>query len=304
MSSDLIEIQNQSTNQSYELKEDFSLSNKNEKEILRQYIKNISQFPMLSQEEEVVLMDQYTNNGDHEAGKKIIMSHLRLTVKIAMIYKNYGLSMMEIISEGNIGLMHALEKFDIKKNVRFSTYAMLWIKATIQDFILKSWSMVKVGSIQLRKKLIFNSSATKKLLGIAQNDANSDEKIANYLNVDIQDYHDAKIGIANRDNILLSDTNNSDDSSSDELSDKLANKDDNLGDMIEKEEHDIQIHALQNAFKRLSDREKYIIFHRYIQESKLTLDVLSNKLGISKERVRQIEESAIKKMKNLKDGKW
>ena len=159
--------------------------NLTDNDFIREYIKKISQFPILTKEEEDNLLDEYFNQKNKEAGKKIILSHLKLVLKIALQYKNYGLPMVDILSEGNTGLSHALQKFKINNNNRFSTYAMLWIKAYIQDFILRSWSLVKIGSVALRKKMLFNFKETKKILD--NNNKNKDNNKDENNNEEIKD---------------------------------------------------------------------------------------------------------------------
>ena len=141
---------------------DTMLAQSGTNEALKQYIQKVATFPILSKEEEDKLLNLYLDKGDQRAGQAIVLSHLRLVVKIAMQYKNFGLNMMDIIAEGNIGLMMALQRFDRTKKARFSTYAGLWAKAKIQEFILKSWNMIKIGSTALRKQLLFNFSGLKK----------------------------------------------------------------------------------------------------------------------------------------------
>jgi RNA polymerase sigma-32 factor len=279
-----------------------------ENQILNKYIREISKFPMLTAEQERELLDDYFENSNPEAGKMIIVSHLRLVVRIAMQYKNYGLNMMDIIAEGNTGLVYALKKFDVKQQNRFSTYAMLWVKANIQDFILKSWSLVKVGSVALRKTLLFNMKNVKREIGILETESKEvqNEKIAKHLNMDVKDFNEVQSMLFNKEASLNAPVF-SDDNASASLQDTIASSDNNfVAEITEEEDHKIKMQALKVALSHLDKREKDIIFARYISEEKATLEDLSIKFGISRERVRQIEANAIKKMQNsvkIKEGK-
>ncbi len=282
-----------------ELSNEGSLAEINGNEVLSQYIKKVQSFPILSKEEEDRLFDLYIDKGDQKAGQAIVLSHLRLVVKIAMQYKNFGINMIDLISEGNLGLMIALQKFDREKNARFSTYAGLWAKAKIQEFILKSWNMIKIGSTALRKQLLFNFGGLKKLLHIDEQTPNKtkSEKIAKHLGVSVNEYESAFSSIKGRDmsldvplsndgNITLGDTIDGCDGN---FALKAANKEENI----------YRNKIFKESLSILDDRQKDILIARYIKEPKETLDDLSKKYNISKERVRQIEESAIKKLKNF-----
>jgi RNA polymerase sigma-32 factor len=269
-------------------------SNKDEYQVLRDYIRHISKFPILTPQEEKVLMEKYIKNEDSQAGKMIILSHLRLVVKIAFHYKNYGINMMDIISEGNTGLMHALTKFDLQKENRFSTYAMLWIRASIQDFIIKSWSLVKVGSVALRKAMLFNLKKTKHLLEVQDQDSQQsvNKKFAKHFNVSEQEIESARDILTSRGVSSLEGQDYS-------LLNTVASKDNYVSEIIEEEEMHIKILALKQALKLLNEREKEIIIKRHLSENKATLEQLSDQFKVSKERIRQIEETAIKKLKKV-----
>lgn len=271
----------------------------NENDILQKYIKQVSKYPMLTPQEEEKLFDEYINNGEQKAGQAIVLSHLRLVVKIALQYKNYGINIMDIIAEGNTGLMHALKKFDRSKKVRFSTYAILWVRACIQDFILKSWSMVKIGSTALRKQLLFNLKSVKKLLHINQNTSNDtkNELLAKHFNTTKTEIENITSSLSQRDssletpiksgeNITLLDTISENDGDYDNI---LADKDDKQ----------YKMKIFRESLSILDERQKEILIARYLNDKKATLEELSVKYNISKERIRQIEENAIKKLKEF-----
>ena len=279
---------------------DYLISNLNsENDILQKYIKQVSKYPMLTQQEEEELFDEYIDHGKQQAGQAIVLSHLRLVVKIALQYKNYGINIMDIIAEGNTGLMHALKKFDRSKKVRFSTYAILWVRACIQDFILKSWSMVKIGSTTLRKQLLFNLKSVKKLLHISQNTSNDtkNELLAKHFNITKTEIENITSSLSQRDssletpiksgeNITLLDTISENDGDYDNI---LADKDDKQ----------YKMKIFRESLSILDERQREILIARYLNDKKATLEELSIKYNISKERIRQIEESAIKKLKDF-----
>ena len=274
---------------------------KNEQDLLNAYIRQISQFPLLSQAEEERLFDLYIDKKDQKAGQAIVMSHLRLVVKIAMQYRKFGLNMMDVIAEGNVGLLTALQKFDRTKKARFSTYASLWIKAKVQEFILKSWNVVKIGSQAVRKQLLFNFGGVKKMLGIQANtDATErDKKIANYFGLSSAEYNDVVNSIKSRETSLDAPVGDVADGGT-TLIDTLQNNDNFVQDIQHDEEERYKQQIFHESLSILNDRQRDIIFARYLNEgNKATLEELSIKYNISKERVRQIEEGAIKKLKQF-----
>ena len=278
---------------------EYSITNAGESEILQKYIKHVSQFPILTKEEEDKLLSEYIDKGNQNAGKLIILSHLRLVAKIAVQYRRYGINIMDIISEGNVGLMQALKNFDRSKNVRFSTYALLWIRACVQDFILKSWSLVKIGTTALRKQLLFNLRGVKKALKINQNTSNEEKnkKLAEHFNVSETEMENISSSLSQRDTSLeapieegegltLMDTYSKDYG---DFDNELANEEDKK----------YKMKIFRESLSVLNERQKEILIARYLNEKKATLDELSKKYCISKERVRQIEESAIKKLREF-----
>ena len=278
---------------------DTMLAQSGTNEALKQYIQKVATFPILSKEEEDKLLNLYLDKGDQRAGQAIVLSHLRLVVKIAMQYKNFGLNMMDIIAEGNIGLMMALQRFDRTKKARFSTYAGLWAKAKIQEFILKSWNMIKIGSTALRKQLLFNFSGLKKILHIDANTSNKEQsqKIAEHFGITENEYESAVSSIKGREASLDTPVGKEGNSF---LIDTIGGTSGNFANKIAiKEENDYRNKIFKESFSLLDERQKNILIARYLTEPKATLEELSLKYNISKERVRQIEENAIKKLKKF-----
>ena len=263
------------------------------------YLSAINKIPSLEQEEEYMLAKRLIEHQDVFAAQKMVESHLKLVVKIAMSFRNYGLPVVDLVSEGNLGLMQAVKKFDPDKGFRLSTYAMWWIRASIQEFILKSWSLVKIGTTAAQKKLFFNLGRLKrKICNTEGRDFNcSDYKqVATELNVteaevaemDIrlrQDrYLDEPLGEEEGDNLI------------DVIPDNRSSQEIILSSAQEIKNRKLMLH---NAMNQLNEREQYIINARKLRENPLTLEDLSNYFSISKERVRQIEEKALEKMTNF-----
>lgn len=265
---------------------------------LSAYMAEINKFPVLDEKEEFMLAMRHKMYGDVEAAHRLVTSHLRLVVKIAMQFRGYGLPVNDIIAEGNIGLMHAVKKFDPSKGFRLSTYAMWWIKAAIQEFVLKSWSVVKVGTSANQKKLFYNLRRMKAKLTGADNtnltDANVAE-IAEELDVSAEEVQDMDRLMSNGGgqslNVVVG--LDSDDEQINFVEDAAANQETVLA---EKQESTINSNLLTKAMKTLSDREKDIIVKRRLLEEPLTLDDVSKIYGISRERVRQIENRAFEKL--------
>ena len=263
------------------------------------YLNKIASIPMLEAEEEKHLALNLQNNNDLLAAEKLVSSHLRLVVKIAYSYKNYGLPMMDMISEGNIGLLKAVKKFDVAKGFRLSTYAMWWIKAQIQEYILNSWSLVKIGTSLTKKKLFFNLGKIKnKILDYEQNNLSLKQEkiIAKELGVNINDVKEMSSRLNQADLYLYDRVSNEEDS--DYMIDYIAdNNIDQESILINSQEEKQNKEKLQLAIASLNKREKDILIARKLQDKPVTLDVLSGKYKISKERVRQIEQAAFNKVK-------
>lgn len=262
---------------------------------LASYIKEISKFPMLSAEEEVDLADKF-KNGDVAAAQKLVTSHLRLVVKMAFSFRHYGLPLTDLISEGNLGLMQAVKKFEPSKGFRLATYAMWWIKATIQEYIMHSWSIVKVGTSSAQKKLFFNLNKIKNKLRKADSEYLSEmdmDTISKQLNVSRQEIVEMDISMGG-------DSHLNDMINSDSEHDKISSLEDVRPNQIdiyqEIEENTKKSTLLKAALKTLNKRELFVLKERRLKEDPTTLDVLSKSLDISKERVRQIEARAIEKL--------
>ncbi|MBR1601573.1 MAG: RNA polymerase factor sigma-32 [Alphaproteobacteria bacterium] len=261
------------------------------------YLQKIKQFPVLSLEEEEKLIRQFKEQGDLQAAQTLITSHLRLAVKIALTYRRYGLPTADLISEANIGLMQAVKKFDMNKNVRLSTYAILWIKAALNDFVLRSWSLVKIGTVAAQKKLFYNLGRIKAKLGIYDNkelEPKIVKQIASELVVDEKDVVEMNRRIGG-DSSLNVHVNHDDESV--EAIDLLADKSQNIEmKYAAKEESNLKRKILLQALETLNEREQYIVKHRMLAEEPQTLDEIGNKFSISRERVRQIEKKAFEKL--------
>ena len=262
---------------------------------LQSYLMSIRHLPVLSAEEEYMLANRFKNHGDLSAAKKLISSHLRLAAKIAFSYRFYGLPLEDLVSEANIGLMQAVKRFEPDKGNRLSTYAIWWIKASINEFILKSWSLVKMGTIAAQKKLFYNLHKIKARLGLYGDfslDEESIKEISKDLNVSEQDVSamDMRLngdvslntpvfddGYAERQDLLTDNTNIEE-------------------DLADRQENDVRLQLLAQAMNKLNEREKLIIQARRLSENPDTLDDLGERLGISRERVRQIENRAMEKI--------
>ena len=261
------------------------------------YLAQIKKFPMLDAEEEYMLAKNWRENGNLQSAHKLVTSHLRLVAKIAMGYRGYGLPVNELISEGNIGLMQAVKKFDPDKGFRLATYAMWWIKASIQEYVLRSWSLVKMGTTTAQKKLFFNLKKLKNQIAPGQEGDLKDEQvneISKRLDVDSNEVINMNRRMMGREKSLNDPIKSGE---TDEWQDWLV--DDNLDQELiisQKQEYDDKKELLNNAMKILNDREKEIINARRLSENPQTLEELSKKYKISRERVRQIETKAFEKL--------
>ena len=264
---------------------------------LRGYLEQIKQFPVLSAEEEIDLVREFKEKGNLQAAQKLITSHLRLAVKIALTYRRYGLPVADLISEANIGLMQAVKKFDMSKKVRLSTYAMLWIKAALNDFVLRSWSLVKIGTVAAQKKLFYNLGRIKARLGIYDNkelEPKVVKQIANELVVDERDVVEMNRRIGGDSSLNV--TVGKDDDTVEAI-DLLADKTQNIeANYAHREEAELKRRILQHALTKLNDREQYIVKNRMLTDTPETLDEIGEKFQISRERVRQIEKRAFEKL--------
>ena len=267
---------------------------------LARYLQSIRKFPILEQDEEFRLATKYKETKDEKIAYKLITSHLRLVVKVVSKYRGYGLPVGEMISEGNIGLLYAVDKFDPSKGFRFSTYALWWIKASVQKYILSSWSLVKIGTTAAQKKLFFNLRKIKNKLNLIDDRELSLDvlgNIASSLDVSVQEVTDMNMRLGSHDGSLNSVLDVSAEQGSewiDFISDTKPNQEDVLA---YSETMRYRRKLFQSALVCLNQREKDILFKRRLAEKTVTLDDLSKAYSISKERVRQIELNSIKKIR-------
>lgn len=263
------------------------------------YLEQIKKFPILSEKEESDLIRDFKNNGNLESAQKLITSHLRLAAKIALTYKRYGLPMADIISEANLGLMQAVKKFDEQKKVRLATYAMWWIKAAIHDYILRSWSLVKIGTVAAQKKLFYNLGRIKARLGLYENkelEPKVVKEIAKELVVDEQDVVEMNRRIGGDTSLNVSVYNDGDDEPKEKI-DMLADTRQNVENKIaNKQEAEYKRKVLLQCLNDLNEREQYVIKHRMLTDNPVTLDEIGSHFNISRERVRQIEKRAFEKL--------
>ena len=261
------------------------------------YLQEIKKFPILTAEEEFMLAKRYKEYGDTKAAHKLVTSHLRLVAKIAMGYRGYGLPVTDLISEGNVGIMQAVKRFDPEKGFRLATYAMWWIRAQIQEYVLHSWSLVKIGTTAAQKKLFFNLRKLKNQLTSIDSGNLSPEnvrEIATRLDVKEVEVIDMNNRLYGGDQSLNVKVSNEADT---EWQDMLVDQNEIQGEILEKKnELSYRKKIFKKALEVLNEREKEIITLRKLREKPLKLEDLSAKFNISRERVRQIEEKALKKL--------
>ena len=268
---------------------------------LSRYLEDIKKFPMLSLEEEYSLAKKWVEEGCRSSAHKLVTSHLRLAAKIAMGYRGYGLPISEVVSEANVGLMQAVKRFDPEKGFRLATYAIWWIKANIQEYILKSWSLVKMGTTSAQKKLFFNLRKLKNKIGALEDGdllPENVEEIARQLHVPEDDVVAMNRRMIGGD-VSLNATIKSDGETEEEWQSLLADQsEDHVEKFVHSDETRERRAILMKSLNVLNDREKSIILDRRLKEPPLTLEQLSEKHGISRERVRQIENKAIDRLKD------
>jgi RNA polymerase sigma-32 factor len=265
---------------------------------LNRYLAEIKKFPILAPEQEYMLAKRYAEHGDPEAAAQLVTSHLRLVAKIAMGYRGYGLPVSELISEGNIGLMQGVKKFEPDRGFRLATYAMWWIRASIQEFILRSWSLVKMGTTAAQKKLFFNLRRMKNRIDAFEDGDLKPEdvtKIATDLGVSEEDVVSMNRRMAMGGDTSLNVTMRDDSES--QWQDMLADTDPLQDERIaEDQEKSVRHELLIEAMDDLNEREKHILTERRLAEEPKTLEELSQVYGVSRERVRQIEVRAFEKL--------
>lgn len=263
------------------------------------YLEQIKKFPVLTETEETKLIMDFQNNGNMEAAQTLVTSHLRLAAKIAFNYRRYGLPLADIISEANIGLMQAVKKFDLGKKVRLSTYAIWWIKAAINDYILRSWSLVKIGTRAAQKKLFYNLSRIKARLGIYENKELSPEEvksIAVELVVDEAEVREMNGRLGGDKSLNVSVSDEDEDERIDFIVDKRQNLEDNAS---RRQQAELKAGILKNCLAKLDEREQFIIKNRMLSENPITLEDIGSRFNISRERVRQIEKKAFDRLKTM-----
>ena len=268
---------------------------------LNRYMQDIRKFPMLEPEEEYMLDKAWVDRQDSAAAHKLVTSHLRLAAKIAMGYRGYGLPQAEVVSEANVGLMQAVKKFDPEKGFRLATYAMWWIRASIQEYVLRSWSLVKMGTTSGQKKLFFNLRKAKSKIGAYdEGDLRPEQitKIATDLGVKEAEVVSMNRRMSGGDaslNVMVGSDGDSSTQWQDWLQDDSA---DQAGDYAENDEISVRSEMLSKAMSVLNDREKDIMMQRRLQDQAITLEELSVRYNVSRERIRQIEVRAFEKLQN------
>ena len=265
------------------------------KNSLETYLAQINQFPLLTKEEEFKLAVRYRKHNDIDAAQKLITSNLKFVVKVAFEYKSYRVKLLDLIQEGNIGLMMAVKKFNPHKGYRFISYAIWWIRAYIQNFIIKTWSLVKIGTTQAQKKLFYKIGKIRKALESDGENEKKYELLAHDLDVAKEDIIEMEQRMAARDLSLDAPFDEGQELTHlDLLKEDSPNQEEALA---QEEEKKIREHEVQNAMKRLSEKEVYVIQNRIMAEDPLTLQQIGDHLKLSRERVRQIEGEALKKLK-------
>lgn len=268
---------------------------------LTQYIQYTRKFPLLTLEQEQEYATKWKNDGDIEAAHNLVRAHLRLVVKVAAGYKGYGLPLNELISEGNIGMLQAIQRFDPEKGFRFTTYAIWWIKAAIQEYILHSWSLVKIGTTAAQKKLFFNLRRLKsQIKALGENDLNPEqlETISKSLGVSTEEVQNMNRRLGAHDHSLNASIGN--DNEYDEWQSMLVDDTTNQEETYaEQEEFSNRKTLLNEAMKSLKPREREILVERRLKDKPATLEELSQTYNISRERIRQIEVRAFEKLQDL-----
>jgi RNA polymerase sigma-32 factor len=266
---------------------------------LNRYLQEIRKFPMLEPEEEYMLAKRWVDHEDSGAAHRLVTSHLRLAAKIAMGYRGYGLPQAEVISEANVGLMQAVKRFDPEKGFRLATYAMWWIRASIQEYILRSWSLVKLGTTSAQKKLFFNLRKAKARIGaLEEGDLRPEnvKRIAADLGVSEEEVVSMNRRLAGSDASLNATVGSAEDSATqwqDWLEDEEA---DQASSYAERDELEARRELLNAAMDQLTDREKDVLVQRRLTDDVVTLEELSERYGVSRERIRQIEVRAFEKL--------
>jgi RNA polymerase sigma-32 factor len=264
---------------------------------LKIFLREIEKYPVLSREEEYELATKYSKEGDFESARKLVISNLRFVVKIASQYTSYGFPLLDLIQEGTIGLMRAVKKFNPNRGYRLISYAVWWIRARIHNFIMNSWSLVKIGTTQAQRKLFQKIGRAKRQLNISDDDINKEDlkKVADLFDVREQDVLSMEMRMAGKD-FSLDSASNDDETMTylDSIPDSRANQEEIIESV---ETNELTHEGLQNGLQILSPKEQYVVEKRYLTNPPLKLRELGDELGISKERVRQIEVEALRKLR-------
>jgi len=264
---------------------------------LSRYLTEIRKFPMLAKDEEFMLAKRWTEHQDAESAHRLVTSHLRLVAKIAMGYRGYGLPIGEVISEGNVGLMQAVKKFDPDKGFRLASYAMWWIRASIQEYILRSWSLVKMGTTAAQKKLFFNlRKAKSQISAFEEGDLRPEHlaAIATKLGVSEEEVTNMNRRLGGDSSLNAPIRSDGESEWQDWLADDTAVSQETA--LAESEEKSIRMGLLEEAMQELTEREKHILTERRLKDDPVTLEELAGQYGVSRERVRQIEVRAFEKL--------
>lgn len=266
---------------------------------MEKYLAEISNYPILSREEEYKLAMRYKKNGDLEAARKLITHNLRFVIKITNEYRGYGLNPMDLIQEGNIGLMHAVKRFDPTKGYRLISYAVWWIRAYIHNYIIKTWSLVKLGTTQTQRKLFYKLRSTKHKMDIEDGKLSPDDYryLAKEFGVSDEAVIEMEQRMGGKDLSLDAQVK---EGSGTTHADLLESEESNQEEVITKVEEEEEVkRGLEVALKSLKERERFVVENRILTDKPLTLEELGTKLNLSRERVRQIENAALKKMKTI-----
>ncbi len=268
---------------------------------LSTYLSEINRFPLLNPDEEYMLAKRWSDDRDSDAAHRLVTSHLRLAAKIALGYRGYGLPVADVISEANIGLMQAVKRFDADKGFRLATYAIWWIRASVQEFILRSWSLVKIGSTRSQKKLFFNLKKAKARIGVIDDSEMTPSdynQLSELLGLPEGEIRNMNERLAGRDTSLNAPVRNDVDGSAERMELLVDESADHAGDYADAQEARVKSELLKESLEVLNDRERDVFESRKLSDTPSTLEVLAQKYGVSRERIRQIELRAFERVKS------
>ena len=268
---------------------------------LSTYLSEINRFPLLNPDEEYMLAKRWSDDRDSGAAHRLVTSHLRLAAKIALGYRGYGLPVADVISEANIGLMQAVKRFDADKGFRLATYAIWWIRASVQEFILRSWSLVKIGSTRSQKKLFFNLRKAKARIGVIDDSEmtlSDYNQLSELLGLPEGEIRNMNERLAGRDTSLNAPVRNDVDGSAEQMELLVDESADHAGDYADAQEARVKSELLKESLEVLNDRERDVFESRKLSDTPSTLEVLAQKYGVSRERIRQIELRAFERVKS------